>query len=55
MFFFIKKEVHPGDLKNGVEKLLNDLLEPLRKEFEKPENKKLTAEAYPVENAKKKK
>jgi len=35
--------------------LLNSLLEPIRKEFEKPENKKLVEEAYPVVTDKKKK
>lgn len=48
------KEIHPGDLKDGVEKLLNSLLEPIRVDFEKPENKKITELAYPVEGKKKK-
>lgn len=52
---FRNKELHPGDLKDGVAKLLNTLLEPIRKEFEKPENKVLIAEAYPVVSDKKKK
>lgn len=47
--------IHPGDLKDGVEKLLNVLLEPLRRDFETSENKKLTEEAYPVLKDKKKK
>ncbi|XP_059166403.1 tyrosine--tRNA ligase, cytoplasmic-like [Physella acuta] len=45
---FAKEEVHPGDLKNAVEKYLNELLDPIRREFESPELKKLTAQAYPV-------
>jgi len=44
---FAKEEVHPGDLKSAVEKYLNQLLEPVRKKFETPELKKLTAAAYP--------
>lgn len=41
-------QVHPGDLKASVERYLNRLLEPIRKKFEAPELKKLTASAYPV-------
>ncbi|ESO92251.1 hypothetical protein LOTGIDRAFT_217054 [Lottia gigantea] len=44
---FRLEKVHPGDLKASVEKALNKLLEPIRKEFESAELKKLTAEAYP--------
>ena len=40
-------QVHPGDLKSAVEKYLNQLLDPVRKKFETPELKKLTAAAYP--------
>ncbi|XP_061192418.1 tyrosine--tRNA ligase, cytoplasmic-like [Saccostrea echinata] len=50
---FAKEEVHPGDLKVAVEGYLNELLEPIRKEFESAENKKLVAQAYPVEKKKK--
>lgn len=50
---FKKEEIHPGDLKGGVEKMINDLLEPIRREFETPEMVKLIAEAYPVEKKKK--
>lgn len=50
---FAKEEVHPGDLKASVERYLNELLEPIRKEFESAENKKLVAQAYPVEKKKK--
>ncbi|RUS69276.1 hypothetical protein EGW08_022964 [Elysia chlorotica] len=49
---FAKEEVHPGDLKNSVEIYLNALLEPIRQEFEKPELKKLTSQAYPVQKKK---
>ena len=31
---YLKKEVHPADLKNGVAKSINDLVNPVRKEFE---------------------
>ncbi|CAF0867246.1 unnamed protein product [Rotaria sordida] len=44
---FAKQEVHPGDLKNGVEIYLNRLLEPIRKEFESEDMQKLTLNAYP--------
>ena len=41
--------MHPGDLKASVEIYLNELLDPIRKSFETPENKKLVSQAYPVE------
>ena len=44
---FAKEEIHPGDIKSVVEKYINRLLEPVRKIFESPELKKLTAAAYP--------
>jgi len=44
---FKSEALHPGDLKNGVEKNLNALLQPIREIFESPENVKLVAEAYP--------
>ncbi|XP_023026097.2 tyrosyl-tRNA synthetase [Leptinotarsa decemlineata] len=50
---FAKEEVHPGDLKVAVESYINRLLEPIRKEFEKPELKKLVQTAYPAQNKKK--
>ncbi|KAJ8315562.1 hypothetical protein KUTeg_007712 [Tegillarca granosa] len=50
---FAKELLHPGDLKAGVEVYLNKLLDPIRKEFESPELKKLTSQAYPVEKKKK--
>lgn len=34
-----KEEVHPGDLKASVERYINRLLDPIRKEFETPELK----------------
>ena len=52
---FKEEKIHPGDLKDGINKLLDDLLEPLRKDFTTPENKKLVEEAYPVEKDVKKK
>lgn len=54
LFLLSLKQVHPGDLKSGVEALLNGLLEPVRKEFEDPDNVKLVAEAYPSAAKKKK-
>ncbi|KAK7864155.1 hypothetical protein R5R35_007667 [Gryllus longicercus] len=47
---FGKEEIHPGDLKNGVEFYLNRLLDPIRKAFEQPELKKLAQMAYPPQN-----
>ncbi|XP_063041071.1 tyrosine--tRNA ligase, cytoplasmic [Engraulis encrasicolus] len=44
---FAAEQVHPGDLKASVEEALNRLLDPIRKKFESPELKKLTATAYP--------
>jgi len=44
---FAKEDVHPGDLKNAVGGYLNELLEPIRQEFDTPENKNLTMQAYP--------
>ncbi|BFZ10261.1 hypothetical protein BsWGS_13299 [Bradybaena similaris] len=49
---FAKELVHPGDLKSAVEGYLNELMNPIRKEFESPELKKLAAEAYPVQKKK---
>ncbi len=31
---YLKKEVHPADLKNGVARCINELVDPVRKEFE---------------------
>lgn len=45
--------LHPSDLKAAVVRDLDILLNPIRKEFESPENKNLIAEAYPVEKKKK--
>ncbi len=45
--------MHPGDLKGGIEKALNELLEPMRRDFETPEMIKLIKEAYPPEKLKK--
>lgn len=44
---FVNQELHPGDLKNAVEKYLNRLLEPIRRDFSDPKLKKLTENAYP--------
>lgn len=45
---FKKEEVHPGDLKTGVEVYMNKLLDPIRKAFEKPDLKQLAQKAYPA-------
>jgi tyrosyl-tRNA synthetase len=44
---FANKLVHPGDLKSAVGRYLNQLLDPIRAEFESEDNKKLTKLAYP--------
>jgi tyrosyl-tRNA synthetase len=44
---FAAQELHPGDLKLGVENYINKLLDPIRKAFQTPELKKLTESAYP--------
>lgn len=45
---FAKEELHPGDLKAGVEVYINKLLEPIRKVFEDPKLKSLAEKAYPA-------
>ncbi|CAG0915734.1 unnamed protein product [Notodromas monacha] len=45
---FSKQELHPGDLKAGLEKHLNALLDPIRKTFEDPKLIALAEAAYPV-------
>jgi len=44
---FVKQDVHPGDLKNGVAEYLNELLEPIREDFKSEEMQKLILDAYP--------
>lgn len=44
---FAKQEIHPGDLKAGVEPRINKLLAPIIKHFEDVKLKELTAKAYP--------
>ncbi|XP_043244725.1 tyrosine--tRNA ligase, cytoplasmic-like [Amphibalanus amphitrite] len=44
---FAAQEIHPGDLKATVERHLNRLLDPIRREFEAPELKTLAQRAYP--------
>jgi len=46
---FSKKEVWPGDLKNGVATAISTLTESIRKKFENPDLVKLTDDAYPDE------
>lgn len=45
---FAKEQLHPGDLKAGVEVYINRLLEPIRKAFEEPKLKELAQKAYPA-------
>lgn len=45
---FGKQELHPGDLKAGVEVYINKLLDPIRKAFEDSKLKQLANRAYPV-------
>ena len=52
---FKEEKLHPGDLKDGINNLLDNLREPLRQDFATPDNKKLIEEAYPVEKDPKKK
>jgi len=44
---FSRQELHPGDLKNAVQKYVNKLLEPIRSKFQQKELKDLTAKAFP--------
>jgi len=44
---FAKEEVHPGDLKNGVEEHINKLLEPIRQDFASEVMQELIVKAYP--------
>ena len=50
--FYCLQELHPGDLKVSVEGYLNQLLDPIREEFNSPALKKLTASAYPPPTSK---
>lgn len=45
---FAAQDLHPGDLKTGVESYINRLLEPIRKTFEDPKLKALSQKAYPA-------
>lgn len=45
---FSKQELHPGDLKAGVEVYINRLLEPIRQKFNDPKLKELAQKAYPA-------
>ncbi|CAG0888067.1 unnamed protein product [Darwinula stevensoni] len=44
---FQNESLHPGDLKMGLEPYVNQLLEPIRKEFADPHLTKLAQDAYP--------
>ena len=45
---FKEEKLHPGDLKNGFAQTLNNLLEPIRKQFEQAKFKQLREAAYPL-------
>ncbi|KAJ8913609.1 hypothetical protein NQ315_013431 [Exocentrus adspersus] len=45
---FAKQDIHPADLKAGVEVYINRLLEPIRRQFEQAKLKALAEKAYPV-------
>ncbi|XP_078279234.1 tyrosine--tRNA ligase, cytoplasmic [Rhinoraja longicauda] len=45
---FRDQVIHPGDLKNSVEVVLNKLLDPIRKKFQTPEMQQLIKDAYPA-------
>ena len=45
---FENLSLHPSDLKGAVETKLNELLEPIREIFQRPENAKLIDAAYPA-------
>jgi tyrosyl-tRNA synthetase len=45
---FAKKELHPGDLKLGVEQFINELLAPIIEKFKSPELMKLVDDAYSI-------
>jgi len=47
---FADRQLYPVDLKGGVATQLNNLLEPIREKFKRPELVELTAKAYPEEN-----
>ncbi|CAF1234385.1 unnamed protein product, partial [Adineta ricciae] len=44
---FATEDVHPGDLKNAVNIYLNQLLEPIRKDFESESMQEMIKRAYP--------
>ena len=46
---FGNKLIHPADLKQSVQAVLNSLLAPIRKRFEDPKLVELTNLAYPEE------
>lgn len=46
---YVENKLHPMDLKNAVADIFVELLEPIRKHFEKKELKDLVKKAYPEE------
>lgn len=48
---FSSEELSEENLKKDVVKYLNDLLDPIRKEFESPKLKEITRKAYPLESS----
>ncbi|CAD5118669.1 DgyrCDS7354 [Dimorphilus gyrociliatus] len=49
---FKEEQIHPGDLKSAVKKYINEMLNPIRQEFQSKELKNLTSKAYPKEQPK---
>lgn len=50
MLFYVQ-DIHPGDLKNGVNNYLNRLLEPIRQEFQSEDMQRIILDAYPPPEA----
>lgn len=49
---YVEKKLFPLDLKNGVAKLINNLLAPIRSQFATKDMQDLISKAYPVSDAK---
>lgn len=48
LLFSLFQELHPGDLKLGVEQFINELLAPIIEKFKSPELTKLVDDAYTI-------
>lgn len=49
---FADKQIHPGDLKTATANYINQLLNPIRAQFQTPEMVKLVLDAYPEDASK---